>query len=230
MESHPSVRRVQVQRVPPSRLDIKIEERHALAYALNPEDGNLYGIDREGVVLPPYLVSEFSWMDRSDLEPEIQQILSCPVINGEISIPFIPGQAVEDSRVLEGLKFFETLVNHDANHPSLPPVFPEIVEAEFMTNGNLHLHFRRRIGALVLRDLNSQDLDKKIGALWNVMEKENLRAIYVDARFPKKSFAVRWDESDGARWKRLYASPSTSLSQASSPLPAESTVERNESM
>lgn len=204
LESIPAIRSVGVQRIPPRRIHLTIEERSTIAMVLNPNDGFFYGIDQDGVVLPPIVIDTAS---SSTLEQQenMKMILSSPLLSGEISVPFELGKPVADPQVISVIQF---LVRIKQN---VPGFFSEVAETECQIDGNINIHPRRRIGVLVLRDLNSPELEKKIAAFWHVLEKENLRAIYVDARFPDKGFAVRWDENDQGRWKQLYTSDRSNL-------------------
>ena len=196
LEKHPMIRRVGVQRFPPHRIHVQIEERAPMALILDPTSTLLYGLDVEGKVLPPILSESFSKESVETREDDVRLALSSPILSGDISLQYEPGAKIMDSPVPEVLQFFKRL------EQCAPEVFSQIAEAQWQKEGNWILHPRRRIGALVLRNLLSPELEKKIKALWRVMEEDNLRAVYVDARFPEKGFAVRWEEGDVERWKR----------------------------
>lgn len=207
IEEHPAVHRVAVQRIPPHRIHIVIEERVPAVFALNAKEGRMYGIDSNGVVLPPLL--DGSMQERSsDVRKELAALIqSKPLVSGAISIDFKPGGSIEDERVLAGLALAKRLEDE------APTLAAEITELEFRDNGNMALHPRRRAGVIVLRDVDAPNLVLQLKAFWTVLETENLRAIYVDARFPEHGFAVRWDERDGQGWKKLYGNKSI-LTQA----------------
>lgn len=199
IEEHPVVHRVSVQRIPPHRIHIVIEERTPAVFALNAEEGRLYGIDANGVVLPPMLDGA-KHRDADEKKALAEIIESKPLVSGAISIPFIPGEVIQDERVLAGLKLTQKLFDE------APLLAQEITELEFRDNGNMALHPRRRAGVIILRDVDGPNLVAQLSAFWNVLEKEDLRAIYIDARFPEHGFAVRWDERNGQAWKKLYGS------------------------
>ncbi|MBN2326197.1 MAG: FtsQ-type POTRA domain-containing protein, partial [Candidatus Omnitrophica bacterium] len=197
LENHPSIRSASVQRIPPKRIHIEIVERRPLAFYLT-ETGALMGLDAEGVALPP----PASFCDPSPSKPiseaEAQTVLSLPMISGDLILPATPGGRIEDSHGLTVLSFLAQLQIQS------PDFFREIVQGEFQKDRNFVLHMRRRIGVMILHDLHSPDLIKKILAFWRALEKEDLRAVYVDGRFPEKGFAVKPDVSQSAQWERLY--------------------------
>ncbi len=207
LESHPRIRRVGIQRIPPRRIHIMIEERNPLVLIHNPEDHMLYGLDVDGVMLPAMMGNEFQKRVPQNQKDDIDLVLTTPIMSGDLSVSFEPGAKIANPMILQGLYLLQKLRTH------YEVMFTEIAEAEWKTDGNLILHYRRRIGVLVLRDLVSPDLEKKICAFWDALEKNNLRAIYVDARFPEHGFAVRWDESEGPQWKKLYTQNNPRLSQ-----------------
>ncbi|MEW6236164.1 MAG: FtsQ-type POTRA domain-containing protein [Candidatus Omnitrophota bacterium] len=198
LENHPAIRRVSVQRVPPKRIHIVIEERYPVAFLLNAETGLLHGVDEDGFILPPCFDRSYNRKTLTEQQADIRLVLSSPLLSGRIPKTFAIGEQLNDLQIRGGLRFLKQL------HGGAQEFFAEIAEAEWREDENFVLHPRRRIGVMVLRDLLSPDLDKKISAFWKALTKENLRAIYVDARFPEKGFAVRFDESEGLQWKRLY--------------------------
>ncbi|MDP8244663.1 MAG: FtsQ-type POTRA domain-containing protein [Candidatus Hinthialibacter antarcticus] len=197
IEEHPVVHRVAVQRIPPHRIHIVIEERVPAVFVLNADEGRMYGIDANGVVLPPYLDGSMQMRSLDERQGLAALIQSKPLVSGVVSV-VTPGAVIEDERVLAGLALTQRLAEE------APALAAEITELEFRDNGNMALHPRRRAGVIVLRDVESPNLVAQLKAFWEVLETENLRAIYVDARFPEHGFAVRWDERDGQAWKKLY--------------------------
>lgn len=208
LKDHPIIREAVVQRIPPRRIHIVIEERIPVVFALHPEDGQLYGLDREGVILPPLIRQDLSIHSAEYLEKQLKRIQTCPLITGAIDLQFWPGEAEPDPRMKPSLQMMQRLRNE------APQFFGELAEVEWKEDDNLYLHPRRRIGVIVLRDMSDRELSKKIAAFWRVLEEKNLRAIYVDARFPDKGFAVRFDESDGDAWKQLYQAEESYLTQS----------------
>lgn len=197
LESHPSIRSASVQRIPPKRIHVEIEERSLLAFYLT-ETGELMGLDEQGVALPPPASFNESSPSKPIDETDAQIVLSLPLISGDIILPATPGGRIDDPYGLTVLSFLHQLQIQS------PDFFREIVQGEFQTDRNFILHLRRRIGALILRDFQSPDLITKILTFWRALEKEDLRAVYVDGRFPEKGFAVKPDVSQGAQWERLY--------------------------
>ncbi len=202
---NPIIREVLVQRIPPSRIHLVVEERIPAVYAMNLKDGKLYGIGEDGVLLPPF---SFSLNSQDHLEKNIKRLYECPIISGLNSFPFEPGYQITEKRYQIAVNFLKQLKTHS------PIFYGEIVEVCWQDNGNLILHPRRRIGVVVLREEFNVSVAQKLAAFWNVLEEKNLRAIYVDARFPMKGFAVRWDESEGQGWKQLYKNGEAVLTSA----------------
>lgn len=197
LEKHPSIRNASVRRIPPKRIHIDIEERQTIAFYLR-KDGLLMGLDAGGVALPPPLGfnSKAALTDLNEID--VQTVLSYPIISGDAVLPETPGERITDSSMLTILRFLEQL------QAEIPNFFGEIVEGERQENGNFVLHLRQRIGVMVFYDLHSPDLVKKIKAFWNMMVEKNLRAVYVDGRFPDKGFAVRADETQNDLWEQMY--------------------------
>jgi len=197
LEKHPAIRRAGVRRFPPKRIDISIEEREFIAFFMR-EDGSLLGLDAEGVVLPPPIGFNASASPDEIRDVDIDILLSRPVLRGEVSFPKVLGEQSSNLKMLTILLFLKELQTES------PLFFKEIVEGELRKDGNFMLHMRRRIGVLILRDMTKPDLIKKIDAIWQRMETKGLRAIYVDARFPEKGFAVRPDAHQIDQWEHLY--------------------------
>jgi hypothetical protein len=196
LEKHPSIRRATVRRAPPKRIHIDIQERQTIAFYLNKE-GSLMGLDAGGVALPPPLSFSANASQDQIKENDVQTLLSYPIVSGKVELPEQPGERIQDPLMLSVLMFLEQV------QTETPDFFKEIVEGERQENGNFVLHMRRRIGVLVLRDLQSIDLVKKIKAFWNVLEEKDLRAVYVDGRFPDKGFAVRADDTQKVQWEQM---------------------------
>ena len=207
LESHPWVRACGVQRIPPQRIHIKIEERKAIVFCLNPEDSMMYGIDAEGAILPPLMGESLIKKPAEEQEKEIQLVLSCPLLRG-IEMPFEPGKRIDQPEILNSIRFLDRLKKET------PKLFSEIVESEWRKDGTFALHPKRRIGVIVMKDFASQDIEKKMKALWEVMEEQNVHAIYVDARFPEKGFAVRFEENENGSWQKLYQNNKSLLTTA----------------
>jgi len=193
---HPTIAHAYVQRMPPHRLHIRVIERHSIAYIWNEEDGQFYGIDETGVIYTAVSAGNGGGFNRND--PEWNDFLSYPVISTQKELPVRLGQTITMPRALELLRFLQQL------KIQAQPFFLELAECEIQKDETIIFHPKRRIGAIIVRNLLSPDLAKKINAFWHVVETHNLRAIYVDARFPRHGMAVRWDESGGSRWKELY--------------------------
>lgn len=200
IEEHPTVHRVGVQRIPPHRIHIIVEERAPVLFALNPADGALYGIDREGVVLPPVIHASGGYLG-TELESAAKFVQSRALVSGAVEIPFKPGAETSDERLLEGIALASALAE------AAPSFSADIAEMEFRENGDIALHPHRRAGVVVLRDIDEASLAARLEAFWTVLETHDLHAVYVDARFPEHGFAVRWDERRGMDWKRLYGTP-----------------------
>ncbi len=197
LEKHPAIRSAGVRRFPPKRIDISIEEREFIAFFLC-NDGSLLGLDAEGVVLPPPIGFNASASPDEIKDVDIEALLSRPLLRGEISFPKVLGEQSSNLKMLTILLFLKQLQTES------PLFFKEIVEGELRKDGNFMLHLRRRIGVLILRDMTQPDLIKKIDAFWQTVEKEGLRAVYVDGRFPEKGFAVRADALQNDQWEQLY--------------------------
>jgi hypothetical protein len=204
ISNHPTVAYSYVQRIPPHRLHIRIVERKPMAYMWNEKDEQFYGIDENGVVFTA--VPGGNRIRTNAIEPEWQELMSYPVISTHKDVELVLGQTVAYPRLQELLPFLLELKNQ-AN-----PFFLALSECEILKDESIILHPNRRIGAMIVRNLHSPDLAKKIDAFWNVVESHDLRVIYVDARFPRHGFAVRWDESGGSHWKDLYQKEASVIS------------------
>lgn len=198
LEAHPSIEHASVKRIPPMRIHITVRERYAIVYYLDQTDGSLYGIDADGVLLPPTVQLSHPAANQSIEDRSIHSILSHPLLHSEIQIELVPGHQIESQNIRELLEFLSQLKAQS------PMLFAEIADVEYQSNQNIMLHPRRRIGVLVLRDLVAPGLIQKLDALWNVMEENHLRAVYVDARFPNKGFAIRRDEQQEEKWNQIH--------------------------
>jgi hypothetical protein len=207
LEAHPWVKTSGVQRIPPKRIHISVEERQAVVFSLNPRDNRMYGIDIEGYILPPLMGPSFLKNTESRQEEELQLILSSPLLQG-IEIGYVPGIQISDPNVVGCLQFLATL------KMEAPEFYPEIVEAQWNEDQTLSLHPKRRIGVIILKELTAGDIGKKMHALWEAMEEHNVHAIYVDARFPAKGFAVLFEDNEAQTWQKLYETKSALLTTA----------------
>lgn len=210
LETHPCIRTAAVRRIPPKRIHLNIVEREPVAFFLRPAEGALYGLDLDGMVLPPLIPPGGPDDEKPVTEEDIQILLTHPLIETGLPLPEKAGERVQEPRVIRGLGFLDQL------HNQVPGFSREIVEMEIQKDGNFTLHLRRRIGVMVMHDLRSPDLTQKIDAFWRMMEGEDLRAVYVDARFPDKGFAVRGDATQQEQWARLYRSEKTYLTHSGS--------------
>ncbi len=208
LESLPTIRRVGIRRIPPKRIHIAVEERNPIGFFYNKNTGRMSGVDQKGVILPPTVDPSLPHKTLVEEQRDVETALSVPLLTGYLKPPGNAGEQIQDPHWLNILEFLQALKD------KAEPLFQEIAEVEWREDENLVLHPQRRIGVIVLRNLNAADLHKKLLAFWRVLEEENLRAIYVDARFPNKGFAVRFDESEGQQWKRLYPSNNNYVTQA----------------
>lgn len=206
LESHPAVKNASVSRVPPHRLHIRIEERAPAAFLRNPEDGRFYGIDFDGAVF--IAVEEDTAPEGVRAPLDYSELLAHPVLTGFAESPPRMGRAAKGSRLAEALGFIGRLGRES------PGLLAETAEIELRPDGGVWMHPRRRIGVVKLGELDAPDLEKKLAALWSVMEREGLLAEYVDARFPGQGFAVRWDEAGRGDWLRLSNEPRTQIISA----------------
>ncbi|NPU98694.1 MAG: FtsQ-type POTRA domain-containing protein [Candidatus Omnitrophica bacterium] len=206
LETHPYIRTAAVRRIPPKRIHLSIVEREPVAFFLREEDGGLYGLALDGMVLPP-LIPPAGTAEMPPTAEAIQTLLSLPLVETRLPLPAQAGETVQEPLVLRGVAFLDQL------RREAPAYYREVVEMEIQRDGNYTLHLRRRIGVMVMHDLDSPDLMRKIETFWRMMEEEDLRAVYVDARFPDKGFAVRGDAAQQERWTRQYRSEKTYLTQ-----------------
>lgn len=204
LSNHPTVAHAYIQRIPPHRLHIRVIERTPIAYMWNEADELFYGIDESGVVFTAVPSGNHYGIHQSNSEWE--EMKSYPVISSQNDLGIVLGQKIESPRLDELLSFLQTL-KKQAN-----PFFLALSECEIQKDESIIFHPGSRIGAMIVRNLRSPDLAKKIDAFWNVVESHDLRVIYVDARFPRHGFAVRWDESGGSRWKELYRKEASMIS------------------
>jgi hypothetical protein len=209
LESHAWIKSCSIQRKPPQRIHISITERQPIVFCLNPEDSLLYGLDTDGTILPGLMGPTLLQKSEAEQEAEIAIVLSHPLLRG-VEMKFEPGSNIHTDQgikkqVVASLQFLDRLKNES------PALFAEMVEAEWREDETFALHPRRRVGVVVMKDFSSLDIEKKLAALWQSLEKTDVQAIYIDARFPEKGFAVRFDGQEQENWQRLYQSQKTVL-------------------
>lgn len=201
IEEHPAIANVRVQRVPPHQIEIMVDERSPIAFIENPDTRELHGVDLEGVVLEPMLGSDLVHMDASIRREQMRYVQSAPLLSGSLETEIIAGQQLTDDRIRSSLERI-----HEIQVLS-PELYSQIVEWSWDEGETIRVYFRQQIGFLVLRKLDAPNLARKLTAFWDTLTANDLRALYVDARFPALGFAVRWDSKQGEQWKTLYRKP-----------------------
>lgn len=198
VERHPAIRSAQIHRVPPHRIHIRVQERLPIAFLLHQADGQLYGVDQEGIILEPLMGPQLPYREAMERKAQEELVLSAPLLGGELPVVIQPGNRIETPRLRQGLNLLRAIQTESSS------LYHQLAEVEWADNGNVLLHPKQRIGVILLRNVEAADLAKKLAAFWSSLETHNLRAVYVDARFPDHGFAVRWDEKQGDAWKRAY--------------------------
>ena len=103
LENHPMIRHAFVQRVPPHRIHIELQERIPVAYVFDATPSVMYGIDREGVILPPVTPEDFEEFTNVTGNKYIQLIQSCPLLSGNFDLSFELGVQEDNYKVQSAL-------------------------------------------------------------------------------------------------------------------------------
>lgn len=201
VEDHPAIEDVVVLRVPPHKVQITITERSPIAFIENSTTHQLHGIDRKGYILEPMLGPEMVNQDENTRMEQIRYVQSAPLLGGEIDTAVVPGTPIQDAHIRSGLRLIETIRQQS------PSLYASLDEMAWLDDGNVKLIPDSHIGVIVLRELESPNLARKLAAFWRHLQEHDVQAMYVDARFPSLGFAVRWDPQQGERWKNLYRLP-----------------------
>ncbi|HPA44230.1 MAG TPA: FtsQ-type POTRA domain-containing protein [bacterium] len=192
---HPWVRFCRVSKIPPDRISIVIQERRPVCTVLDRRHGVLYGLDPSGIVLPA-LFSPHPDPSQSVDTQRLEAVRGLPFLTGP-AIVFVPGHPIEDSRYMEALHLLVHL-------ETLSPAFlSQIDSVELSEEGRMELFPAHRVERIRIPSQVPDYLPGQIIQVWSLLEKENIDAEYIDARFPKAGVALRPKELQPSRWYEL---------------------------
>jgi len=192
---HPWVRSCRVEKVPPGSVSIVVQERQPVCAILERRQGVLYGLDREGVVLPALFHPHKDGGNKIGAR-RLKEVSRLPFLVGP-PIGFIPGHEIEDSRYKRAL---ELLIQFR----TLSPTFFDQLESVYIgENGSLEIFPVRTAKRILLPPRIPEMLPRQLVRIWNFIEREEVNLEYIDARFPEAGVALRPTSLDVRRWYEL---------------------------
>jgi len=187
---HPWVEEVRVTRMLPETLRIVLKEREPLAAVNSPFDGQVYGLDRNLIILP---------------EPESEQpasataslIFNLPIITGLPSEEIYPGNRLNDPRarrVVDAILMLRAL-----NAPFLQQLSEIHVDADQA----LVLYPLHRVTTVYLGGEKLESRMWRLCKVWDYLEAHEIECQFVDCRFDAQGVVTRPENLTLAKWNAL---------------------------
>lgn len=192
---HPWVRSCRVEKVPPDSVSIVIQERQPVCGILERRQGVLYGLDREGIVLPA-LFSPHVQSEKGISPHRLKEARRIPFVTGP-SVSLVPGHEIEDLRYKKALDLLIQFLQ-------LSPTFFDQLESVYIAeDGWMELFPVRKAKRILLSPELPETLPRQIVRVWDFIEREDMTVDYIDARFPKAGIALQPKGLDAERWYEL---------------------------
>ena len=192
---HPWVRFCRVDKIPPSRVLIFIEERQPICAILDRRDGVLHGLNKEGIVLP-MLFDAYPDREKPIDETRITAVRGLPFMTGP-EVILIPGHELGDARYRQALKLI-------TEFRELSPEFYNSIESVHIEEDGWIEMFPTQYAEQVMFPPDiPETLPKEFINVWDLIKRESLKVKYIDARFPKAGIAIRPLKLDPGRWYEL---------------------------
>ncbi|MFH1738423.1 MAG: FtsQ-type POTRA domain-containing protein [bacterium] len=192
---HPWVRFCRVDKIPPDRVSIFVDERQPVCAFLDRRQGVLYGLDADCIVLP-LLFSAHPNPDETIQPERLAAVRRLPFVTGPATVP-VPGHAIDDSRYCSALKLLLYLRD-------LSPTFFDYIDSMHISeDGRAEVFPTRRVDRILFPAVIPETLPQEIIRIWDLIEEEQIDAEYIDARFPRAGVAIRPKHLNPGRWYEL---------------------------
>lgn len=194
--SHPWIRACTVQKVPPSRIEITVQERAPVISCMDPQTGDTYGIDAGGFVLPSF---QILFADRDPVRRELARatLIQLPIVTGHGIKQFTPGQQILAPRLRRAINSYVRLKR------TAPNLAATIDAMDLSTVGELVFIPKDGFGPIRTSEFRLDDIDRKLAVVWNLLQDNKFRPEYIDARFPEIGLALKLDPVSERSWLEL---------------------------
>ncbi len=190
LRRHPWVEQARVVRILPDTVRILLQERKPLAAINSPFDGQVYGVDRDLVLLPEPAGA------RSDSATP-QAHFDLPIITGLPGEETYAGNRLSDPmaiKVMETLLLLRTLKDD---------LLQDLSEIHIDSRGNLILYPLRRVQTIYLGNENLQHRSWRLCQVWDYLETHDIQSRYIDCRFDAQGVVTYPENLTLTKWNSL---------------------------
>ena len=187
---HPWVEETHVVRVLPQTIRIVIQERIPLAATNSTCDGQIYGIDADGVILPEPAGSG----NRSATHTSYFDL---PIITGLPSENIYPGNQLCDLQSHQAIEILQLLRTLDSK------LLTSLSEVNIDATGDLTLFPFERSGAIYLGKENIDQRVWRLAKVWQYLETHRIHTQYIDCRFDLQGIVTRPENLSQEQWSSL---------------------------
>ncbi len=190
---HPWVRSCKVEKHPPSKLQITIEERTPVVACLDAATGKTYGIDSSGYVLPSFQIL-FEDRQPNRAETARRQLATLPLVTGHEVESLTAGEVVDSPRLRKALAMYSRLTRtaHELAY--------SIDVLDLSHSGELWLVPRSGSGPIRISETRTENLDWKLSDIWSFLHESHIEPKYIDARFPDLGLALQLGHIPDREW------------------------------
>lgn len=219
---HPWVKACMVEKVAPSQIWIRVEERVPLAACVHPETGETFGVDAEGFILPSFRVL-FDDREPRRAEKARRYLAHLPLITGHDAGLLVTGQRIapnpsdssdstepvddksepSGSGVIYAPRLATTIDAFAHFTRNIPDFAMEIDTIDLSASGELRLCFRDGSGPVRAAEERVAANDRRLADTWRMLRQRSMNPEYIDARFPEIGLALRFDQLTGQQWLSL---------------------------
>ncbi len=219
---HPWIRACMVEKVAPSQIWIRVEERVPLMACVHPETGETFGVDAEGFILPSFQVL-FGDRESRRAEKARRYLARLPLITGHDADVLVTGKRVAPNRPIPSEETEpvedepESLGNGMIYAPRLattidafahfthnvPNFAKEIDTIDLSAPGELRLCFRDGSGPIRVAENRVAECDRRLADTWRMLKQRSMNPEYIDARFPEIGLALQFDHITDQQWLSL---------------------------
>lgn len=164
IEVHPFIKEAVVIRRLPDIIDIKIRERRPLAYIML---GERYGLDEEGVILPP-------------LEAKLESGPKLPVVTGLLVSKVTVGEGLDLAGVKSALNVLKAIAETKLGE------YVEIGEINVVKPAKVVLYTAKENTEIRLGNYPIRQQLESLKVIWVDLKEKGSEAEYIDLRFGEK--------------------------------------------
>ena len=190
---HPWIRACWVEKAPPNRIEITVEERIPIAACVLPGTSETYGLDEDGYVLPCFRVLLGNREPRR-AEVAREALATVPILTGQDANDLTAGEVADTPLVRHAL---DTLVRLNRSAPGLAG---QIDVLDMSQPGELLLIPREGCGPIRTSIVRTENLDRRLAETWDLLKRHAIEPKYIDARFPRIGLALQLNNLSDRAW------------------------------